>query len=365
MKVYYKYIINIFQFLALIMTFIYVIKLSKISSTNPFNVHIIENINNYLSITYKNYVRCDCKGLSFDNIECPEELIKIGCENKYEEDSDFEKLVLEPCSFSNSNSFCYEFYSNFILFRGKNLTNIFNINYDEIHKFSIPTLIVLAILLIVRVIQIPKILNLIDIKIKICNLKKILLLINAILNIVYFILFIFLNHYIESGDIEKYDAFLNCGNVNKNFFEWFSDINQIRESYKGFIVLNIIVQCLNEVENLLKDFENIIGKNQEKKIVNCNDVNTSSEGYNRNDSSVEIFHLNQKNEKKINIIFTYSVRITTGTIISEVENDKDYAGRIGYSITDIAIKVNVDSIKYRVHIKDGDWLDFVTGYDRS
>ena len=114
---------------------------------------------------------------------------------------------------------------------------------------------------------------------------------------------------------------------------------------------------------MYKDFENIIGKNQEKKIVNCNDVNTSSEGYNRNDSSVEIFHLNQKNEKKINIIFTYSVRITTGTIISEVENDKDYAGRIGYSITDIAIKVNVGSIKYRVHIKDGDWLDFVTGYD--
>ena len=63
------------------------------------------------------------------------------------------------------------------------------------------------------------------------------------------------------------------------------------------------------------------------------------------------------------VIFTYAVRISSGTILPEVQNDNDYAGLIGKSITDIAIKVNVGSIKYRVHVKGGKWLKFVTGYN--
>ena len=64
-----------------------------------------------------------------------------------------------------------------------------------------------------------------------------------------------------------------------------------------------------------------------------------------------------------NLIFTYAVRISGGSILPEVENDSDYAGKIGTSITDIAVKVNKGSIKYRVHVKGGDWLGFVRGYD--
>ena len=63
------------------------------------------------------------------------------------------------------------------------------------------------------------------------------------------------------------------------------------------------------------------------------------------------------------LIFTYAVRISTGKILPEVENDSDYAGIIGKQITDIAIKVNRGTIKYRVHVKGGNWLGFVTGYD--
>ena len=64
-----------------------------------------------------------------------------------------------------------------------------------------------------------------------------------------------------------------------------------------------------------------------------------------------------------NLIFTYAVRISTGKILPEVQNDNDYAGKIGYPITDIAIKVNKGSVKYRVHVKGGKWLGFVTGYN--
>ena len=61
--------------------------------------------------------------------------------------------------------------------------------------------------------------------------------------------------------------------------------------------------------------------------------------------------------------FKYAVRTTEGRILPEVTNDQDYAGKKGYAITDIAIKVNRGSVKYRVHVKGGNWLGFVSGYN--
>ena len=61
--------------------------------------------------------------------------------------------------------------------------------------------------------------------------------------------------------------------------------------------------------------------------------------------------------------FTYAVRTTKGGILREVTNTQDYAGLRGYPITDIAIKVNRGSIRYRVHVKGGGWLKYVTGYN--
>ena len=65
------------------------------------------------------------------------------------------------------------------------------------------------------------------------------------------------------------------------------------------------------------------------------------------------------------IIFTYAVRTTEGRVLPEVTNTNDYAGKIGVAITDIAIKVNKGTVKYRVHVKDGNWLGWVTGYNWS
>ena len=61
--------------------------------------------------------------------------------------------------------------------------------------------------------------------------------------------------------------------------------------------------------------------------------------------------------------FKYAVRTTKGGILPEVTNTQDYAGLRGYAITDIAIKVNKGSIKYRVHVKGENWLDYVYGYN--
>jgi GH24 family phage-related lysozyme (muramidase) len=70
-------------------------------------------------------------------------------------------------------------------------------------------------------------------------------------------------------------------------------------------------------------------------------------------------------EEQSSVIFTYAVRTTEGKVLPEVTNTNDYAGKVGVAITDIAIKVNKGTVKYRVHVKDGNWLGWVTGYSWS
>ena len=60
------------------------------------------------------------------------------------------------------------------------------------------------------------------------------------------------------------------------------------------------------------------------------------------------------------VVFTYGVK-SGGRILPFVTNLSDFAGIQGIPITDAAIKVNKGSVKYRVHIKDGEWLPYVTG----
>lgn len=59
----------------------------------------------------------------------------------------------------------------------------------------------------------------------------------------------------------------------------------------------------------------------------------------------------------------YRVKTQKHGWLPEVMNLTDYAGWENSPITDIAIRVDKGSIKYRAHIKGGDWLPFVTGYD--
>ena len=61
---------------------------------------------------------------------------------------------------------------------------------------------------------------------------------------------------------------------------------------------------------------------------------------------------------------TYKVR-TNNRWLPEVKNCDDFAGINGFAVTDVAIKVDKGSVKYRVHVKGGGWLPYVTGYDTS
>lgn len=63
------------------------------------------------------------------------------------------------------------------------------------------------------------------------------------------------------------------------------------------------------------------------------------------------------------VVFTYAVQTSDGRTLEEVKNLRDFAGVQGVPITNLALKVNKGSVKYRVHVLGGRWLPWVTGYD--
>ena len=65
--------------------------------------------------------------------------------------------------------------------------------------------------------------------------------------------------------------------------------------------------------------------------------------------------------KEVNVY--YCAKTKKHGWLPEVKNLEDYAGWENSPITGIAIKVDKGSIKYRVHIKGGSWLPYVTGYN--
>lgn len=65
---------------------------------------------------------------------------------------------------------------------------------------------------------------------------------------------------------------------------------------------------------------------------------------------------------KPTVTFTYAVR-AGGRILPAVVGLSDYAGQTGKPITDVAIKASAGNLKYRVHVKGGKWLPYVTGYN--
>lgn len=58
----------------------------------------------------------------------------------------------------------------------------------------------------------------------------------------------------------------------------------------------------------------------------------------------------------------YRVR-SGGRWLPWVTDLSDYAGITGEAITDVALRVTDGSVKYRVHVKGGSWLPYVTGCD--
>ena len=69
-------------------------------------------------------------------------------------------------------------------------------------------------------------------------------------------------------------------------------------------------------------------------------------------------------EKPVSFYADTEYRVRAGGVwYPAVKNLTDYAGKIGVPITDVAMKVSAGQVRYRVHVKGGTWLPWVTGYD--
>lgn len=71
--------------------------------------------------------------------------------------------------------------------------------------------------------------------------------------------------------------------------------------------------------------------------------------------------LNPPKNNKVNVY--YRVKTQKHGWLPEVKNLEDYAGWDNSPITCLAVKVDKGSIKYRVHVKGGKWLGWITKYD--
>ena len=70
---------------------------------------------------------------------------------------------------------------------------------------------------------------------------------------------------------------------------------------------------------------------------------------------------NESTSNEVNVY--YRVKTQKHGWLSEVKNLEDYAGWENSPIIGLAIRVDKGSIKYKVHIKGGNWLPYVTGYN--
>ena len=82
-------------------------------------------------------------------------------------------------------------------------------------------------------------------------------------------------HFIESGDIGKFDDFLDCRNVKEEYFENFDDTFKLKRCFLAFAILNIISESLDKVKGFLEKYiEN--EKKIEKNPYGINDTSSSS-----------------------------------------------------------------------------------------
>jgi len=253
------------------------VSLCTLSSKDPFKSHIIGNMTNYFNnFSYTNNSienMCICNNITF-NTSCTEENILKGCLNISHDFFYFKPKFIRKL---DSESFCTDMQESFSRNKGKRLSYIFNFRYQAIRKINIALIVVILsyiILLIAEFCIISKIKKIKSGDEKKLNCYNIILFLDRILMIIAwigkFVLSLTLYHYIESGDIGKYDNFLDCRNVKKEYFEEFKDIDKLRNSFLGFAGLNIINESIDKAKYLLEKCENCekCEKNRKSELVN-------------------------------------------------------------------------------------------------
>jgi len=231
-----------------IANFVCICILVNSSKKNPFESHIIGNLENYFYIEDTNKI---VNNLLINKISTEEHIRyknKIIDPNlKIKNETFLRKLI--------SKSTCLEIRENFEKFRGTKLSNIFDLNYSKVHAFSIATLILTLVFFVLIIFN--SILSCMDCyyySLNSCK-KCLLILYLVIFLLIYgarFILFLVLFYYMEKGDLELYDDFLDCKDVKANFFKKISDINKLKNCFYAFVILNFLELGIEKIEKYLE-----------------------------------------------------------------------------------------------------------------
>lgn len=251
--------IFIVKLLIEIANFVCICILVNSSKKNPFESHIIGNLENYFYVEDTNKI---------DNLL----INKISTE---EHIHDKNKTITSNLEIKNetflrkliSKSTCLEIRENFEKFRGTKLSNIFDLNYSKVHAFSIATLILTLVLFAFIIFNsILSCTNWYYFSFNSCK-KCFMILYLVIFLLVYgarFVLFLVLFYYMEKGDLDLYDDFLDCKDVKANVFKKISDINKLRNCFYTFVILNFVELGIEKIEKYLEFSEKNIeeGKKQ-------------------------------------------------------------------------------------------------------
>lgn len=207
-------------------SFICICILVSISSKNPFQSHIIGDIDKY----YNSYP----VNTTFD-------LDKRRCEdnstfNHNNTKENVKKLNLRKLE---SDSFCEDIQESFVRNKMKRLSYIFNLKYEKIRGISIALLVLFLCMIVFTNLTL--------------FVSVVFSFICLLIWIAKFVLFILLFHFFEKGDIGKYEDFLDCTNVKKSFFtDNFSDINKLRKTFIAFTVFNLLSEIFGRAESLFE-----------------------------------------------------------------------------------------------------------------
>ena len=250
--------VQFLEFLADIGAFICVCIIVSLSSSNPFKSHIIGNIELYYSYPFAYNETSSLENSNYDNAIINETLSKekiiddtLLNENDNDDINKISSGIFNYKRFLRrkleSDSFCADMYDSFVRNNGKRLSYIFDLNYETIYGLSIALLIVT---LGVIAFSITVFIFLIKGKAICCaGIFAILILLCWIAK---FILFILLFHFIENGDIEKYDDFLDCRYVRTKYFKKFNDIEKLRKCFLAFTIFNLLSEIFDKAEKLFE-----------------------------------------------------------------------------------------------------------------
>ena len=198
--------------------------LCSLSSSNPLESHIIGNITNYFNTIPNNTFFAQQKDFVIP---------------KYAEKNNLRKYISRIRKLE-SDSFCSDMLYSFRTNQNKTISYIFDLNYSTVHIISI-VIIGLSCGMYLIIIGFS------------CRGSSegcwiyVIVLIYLLLWLGRMVLSVLLFFYIEKGDINKYDDFLDCPNVKKKFFKQFSDLEKLRKCFLAFTIFNLISEFIDKI----------------------------------------------------------------------------------------------------------------------